>query len=129
MAGAYPKEAGVSRWQRTIRLNRGKNVQVADVIKLEKADALVQHLMTCYPADVTKPGELVVHYQPKGGTAKDFVVNYNPAQMQASVEKVKLDAPEDRGIVTKWGDTIYRINFKVLTPKLSDKLNFSIAAK
>ena len=129
MAGAYPKEAGVSRWQRTIRLNRGKNVQIADAITLTKADALTQHLMTCYPADVTKPGELLIHYQPKGSTAKDFVVNYNPAQMQASVEKVKLDAPEDRGIITKWGDTIYRINFRVLTPKLSDKLNFSVAAK
>ena len=129
MARAYPKEAGVSRWQRTIRLNRGKNVQIDDVIKLEKADALVQHLMTCYPADVTKPGELLIHYRPKGGTAKDFVVNYNPAQMQASVEKVKLDAPEDRGVITKWGDTIYRINFRVLAPKLSDKLTLSVAAK
>lgn len=129
MARAYPKEAGVTRWQRTIRLNRGKNVQVGDVIGLEKASALTQHLMTCYPADAAKPGELVIHYQPKGGTAKDFVVTYNPKQMRASVEKVNLDAPEDRGIITKWGDTIYRINFTVLAPKMSDKLNFTIAAK
>ncbi|MBC8155857.1 MAG: heparinase II/III family protein, partial [Bacteroidetes bacterium] len=129
MAKAYPKEAGVTTWQRTIRLNRGKNVQVSDGIKLEKATELTQHLMTCYPADVAKPGELVIHYQPKGGTAKDFVVTYNPRQMQASVEKVKLDAPEDKGIITKWGDTIYRVNFKVLTPKTSDTFTFSVAAK
>lgn len=129
MAKAYPKEAGVTTWQRTIRLNRGKNVQVSDGVKLEKATELTQHLMTCYPADVAKPGELVIHYQPKGSTAKDFVVTYNPKQMQASVEKVKLDAPEDKGIVTKWGDTIYRINFKVLAPKTSDTFTFSVAAK
>lgn len=56
-------------------------------------------------------------------------MTYDPGRMQASVEKVKLDAPEDRGIITKWGDTIYRINFKVLAPKPSGKFNFSIAAK
>jgi len=129
MAGAYPKEAGVSSWQRTVRLNRGKNVQVRDVIRLDKATELTQHLMTCYPADVTQPGELVIHYQPKGGPARDFVVTYNPKQMRASVEKVTLNAPEDRGIITKWGDTIYRVNFTVMTPKTADTVNFSVAAK
>ena len=125
---AYPKDAGIKNWQRTIRLNRGKNVQITDAFNLEKAGDLTQHLMTCYPADITKPGELVIHYQPKGGTARDFMVTYNPRQMTASVEKVPLDAPEDRGIITKWGDTIYRVNFTVLTPKTTDKLNLSIAA-
>jgi hypothetical protein len=126
---AYPKEAGVNSWQRTIRLNRGKNVQIDDVISLQTANALTQHLMTAYPAEVGKPGELIIHYNPKGGQPKNFVVKYNPKQMQPSVEKVKLDAPEDRGIITKWGDTIYRINFTVLSPKTSDKLNFVIASE
>lgn len=126
---AYPTDAGIKNWQRTIRLNRGKNVQITDAFNLAKADDITQHLMTCYPADITKPGELVIHYQPKGGKATDFVVTYNPKQMEASVQKVPLDAPEDRGIITKWGDTIYRVNFNVLTPKTADKLNFSIAAK
>ena len=129
MAKAYPKEAGVTRWQRTIRLNRGKSVQIGDVISLETANAVTQHLMTCYPAKVGKPGELLIHYKTKEGTVKDFVVSYNPAQMQASVEKVKLEAPEDRGIITKWGDTIYRINFTVLSPKTSDKFDLSVAVK
>jgi hypothetical protein len=128
LANAYKKDAGITRWQRTIRLNRGKNVQITDAFNLEKADALTQHLMTCYPAEIAKPGELVIHYQPKGSAAKDFVVTYNPKQMTASVEKVKLDAPEDRGIITKWGDTIYRINFTVLAPKTADTITFSVAA-
>jgi hypothetical protein len=129
IAPSYPEEAGVNRWQRTVRLNRGKSVEVSDVISLKKAGELTQHLMTCYPAEVQKPGELIIHYAPKEGQAQDFVVRYNPDQMQAEVEKVKLEAMEDGGIRTKWGDTIYRINFKVISPKTEDKINFQIAAK
>ncbi|MBD2699106.1 heparinase II/III family protein [Spirosoma sp. BT702] len=127
VAQAYPKEAGVQSWQRSIQLNRGKNVQIDDVVKLTSATELTQHLMTCYPVELGKPGELLIHYAPKEEAPKDFLVKYNPKQMQPSIEKVKLGTPEDQGIITKWGDTIYRINFKVLSPKTSDKLSFSVA--
>jgi len=126
---SYPDTAGVNGWQRSIRLNREKNVEVNDVISLKKADKITEHLMTCYPAEVSKPGELVIHYKPKEGEAKDFVVKYNAAQMQASVEKIPLTAMEDKGIIEKWGDTIYRINFNVIAPKTSDKISFAIAPK
>ncbi len=128
IAKAYPADAGVKRWQRSIRLNRGKNVQISDAISLTSATDLTQHLMTCYPAEVRKPGELLIHYAPKGEAARDFIIAYNPKQMQASVEKVKLDAPGDQGIIAKWGDAIYRINITVLNPKPVDTINFTLAA-
>ena len=129
MAHAYPASAGVDKWQRTVQFNRKKNVLVQDVVQLKKADAITQHLMTCYPAEVGKPGQLIIHYAPKGGQASDFVVTYDPQKMQPTVEKVKLDSPEDKGIITKWGDTIYRINFQVLAPKTTNTLRFDIAAR
>lgn len=129
IAQAYPKDAGVKSWQRTVRLNRGKNVQISDVFNLQSANALTQHLMTCYPAEVGSPGELIIHYSPKTGTAQDFVVQYNPKQLQPIVEKVKLENPEDKGIITKWGDTIYRINFRTLSPKAADKQTFTVVRK
>jgi hypothetical protein len=85
--------------------------------------------MTCYPAEVSKPGEITIHYKPKEGEAKDFVVRYNAAQLKPTVEKVALTAMEDKGIKEKWGDNIYRINFNVIAPKINDKINFYIAAK
>ena len=126
---SYPETAGVSAWQRTIRLNRGKNVQVEEVISLKNTNAITEHLMTCYPAEVTKPGELVIHYQPEDGEAKDFVIKYNAKQMQAAVEKIPLTAMEDKGILDKWGDTIHRINFTIKEPKATDKLSFIVAIK
>ena len=63
--------------------------------------------MTCYPAEVIKPGQLLIHFQPKYGVAaKDFVVTYNPKQFGVTVEKIPLTTMEDKGILDKWGDTL-----------------------
>jgi len=126
---SYPDSAGVNTWQRTVRLNRGKDVEVTDVLSLKKANRITEHLMTCYPAEVGKAGELIIHYQPKNVPAKDFVVKYDPKQMNVSIEKVALTAPEDQGVIQKWGDNIYRINFNVIKPKAKDKIMFVIEAK
>lgn len=126
MAKSYPDDAGINTWKRNIRFNRNKNVQWQDNISLKKADSITQHLITCYPAEVKKPGELIIHYAPQGGKVTDFVVHYNASQMVASVEKVKLEAMEDKGIRSKWGDTIHRINFNVKSPKITDQFNFSV---
>lgn len=129
IAKSYPEKAGVKSWQRTVRLNRGKNVEVKDVFALTKADNIIQNLMTCYPAALVKPGELVIHYKTDQGAAKDFVVKYNANQMGAVIEKIPLTAMEDKGIIDKWGDNIYRIVFTVNAPKTNDKINFVIAPK
>lgn len=126
LADAYPPEAGIEKWQRTVRLNRGKNVQIADEINLKTADKLTQHLMTCYPAEIKKPGELRVYYKSNEGIARDFIIQYSASQMQPSVEKIKLEAKEDQGIIEKWGDTIYRINFEVIAPKKVDQFKFIV---
>ncbi len=129
MAKSYPETAGVNSWQRSVRLNRGKNVEVTDVIALSKADKITQHLMTSYPAALLKPGEVTIQYKTKEGVAKDFVIKYNANQMGAKIEKVPLTAMEDRGIIEKWGDTIYRINFEVNKPKKNDTISFAVAEK
>jgi hypothetical protein len=127
IAKAYPDEAGIISLKRTIRLNRAKNVQVDDVINLKQASDLTQHVMTCYPAEITRPGDLVIHYKPSGRSARDFVIRYNKDQLRASVEKVVLDKPEDGGVMEHWGDNIYRINFKSIRPKMVEKISFEIA--
>ena len=126
---AYPETAGIKSWRRSIRLNRGKNVELQDMVSLNTASKITEHFMTCYPAEVLTPGRLVIHSLSKDGTAMDFVIQYNSKQMQPSVEKVPLTAPEDQGIKEKWGDHIYRINFEIVSPKASDRIRFTIAAK
>jgi hypothetical protein len=126
LAQAYPEEAGVNSWKRTLTLHRGKNVVIRDAVDLKQAGAITQHLMTCYPAEVTKPGELVIHGQAKDRKNMDFTVIYNPKQMRVEVEKVTLSTEEDEGIRNSWGDRVYRINLHVIAPKVKDTYLFEI---
>jgi hypothetical protein len=126
---AYPDDAGVNNWKRTVRLSRGKNVSVTDVIHLKHAEALTQHLMTCYPSEVIKPGMLAIHYKDSEKKSRDFIIRYDPKQFQARVEKISLTAMEDEGIIQKWGDNIYRINLKLISPKISDKFTLEVAMR
>jgi hypothetical protein len=125
---AYPPEAAINEWIRTIELRRGKNVNITDVINLSEAEKLTQHMMTCYPSEVTKPGELTIHFKDQENS-KDFIVRYDSKLMEAVVEKIPLTAMEDQGIIQKWGDRIYRINFNVLSPKKVDRMKFEITMK
>jgi hypothetical protein len=126
---AYPENAGIQSWRRSVRLNRGKNVELQDIYSFTSAGKITEHFMTCYPAELVKPGELVIHSRPKNETAKDFVISYPADQMQPVVEKVPLTAMEDKGIKEKWGDSIYRINFELNSPGASGRIRFTIAAK
>jgi hypothetical protein len=56
-------------------------------------------LLTWCPAEVSKPGQLIIHHAPKNAQPMDFVVNYAMKKTQPSVEKVTLGAPEAQGII------------------------------
>ena len=129
LAKAYPADAGINSWKRTVTLNRGRGVQVKDVSNLQRAGSVVQHLMTCFPAEVTKPGEVTIHFKGEDDKSIDFVVKYNAQQMTATVDKVILETEEDRGVRSNWGDTIHRINFTATAPKMKDTYLFEIRKK
>ena len=126
IAKAYPKEADINKWKRTVTLIRGKSVQVKDDIELNKANSITQHLMTCYPPEIKKEGEIIIHFQDENGVKKDFAIIYNPNQMEARIENIKYGSPEDGRLEKKWGSTLHRINFIVKSPKIKDSFAFRI---
>lgn len=126
LVNAYNQDAEINSWKRTVRLNRRKNVQITDNYQLKEATQIVEHMMTCYPCEIQKEGEVIINFKKKDGDKKDFVIHYNPMQMRVVIEKVELDAPEDAGVKRNWGEQIYRISFDVINPKLKDVLDFTI---
>jgi hypothetical protein len=126
ISNAYPSDAQINSWKRTIRLNRGKNVVVSDAADLKSPGAVVQHLMTSSRAEVSKAGEILIHYKGESGALQDFIIKYDASLLDASVEKIPLVAKEDQGILTKWGDTIYRINFRSRTPVKKARFGFEV---
>ncbi len=113
---AYPAAADLVSLQRSIRLNRGQNVEVNDVITTGQADSVTEHLMTCYPATVSAPGHLLIHYKTATGDEKDIEIKYDAKLLQVAIDKVPLTGMEDKGVIRNWGDSIYRINFTVVKP-------------
>lgn len=130
IAKAYPEEAGVGHWFRTVTLNRGKSVVVKDVYQLKKAESLVTHFMTCWPVEVLPGGELLIHYRSAENADVPFRLKYDTSKWDVSVDTVEMSAPEDKGVMARWGkDAIRRINLKAKSPSAKGTSLFTISRK
>ncbi|MEI8087462.1 MAG: heparinase II/III family protein [Paludibacter sp.] len=124
IAKAYPENAGIKSWQRTVKLVRGNEVQLTDNILLTKFDSVSQHFMTCFPVEIGKKGEVIIH-----ANGKDFQIEYDSKSLQATIEKVEMNAPEDNGVIQNWGNSIYRINFSYKKKTLKSIMTYQIKEK
>lgn len=125
IGASYPAAAEITRWQRNIRLNKGKNVVIEDALQLKKNGQVTEHLMTCYATEVVKPGVLVIHRK-EGDKTRDLYLYYPAGQLTASIEKVPLQTEEDGGVRQKWGDNIYRINLTGTNIAAKSTLKFTV---
>lgn len=108
---AYPEEAGITSWKRTIRLTRGKNIALVDKFKLSQAtkDISMNFLTPC-EVILAESGEIRLRY--KGENAKEsftLYINYDPASFQPEVQEIVLDQPEDGRIKSVWGESLKRV--------------------
>ena len=123
IASAYPDEAGVNSWLRTVRLNRGKEVQIVDSFDLKaQSQDIIQSLMT--PCEIVRdePGLLVLR-EPK--EQLEMAVRYDPHKLSLESETIDLN---DERISTVWGGQLYRIVLipKTATTKDTRTLRFNI---
>ncbi|MDR3228350.1 MAG: heparinase II/III-family protein [Puniceicoccales bacterium] len=123
IARAYPTEAGVKRWTRTITLLRsagkdaaGGGVLIRDETDLARAENVAVHFMTNLPAHVAAPGQIVLQGKDAAGKPAEFILEYDAARIAAEVEKVPLVTEEDTGVKASWGDNIRRVKLRVLRP-------------
>lgn len=102
IAGAYPPQAGIVAWRRTLRLDRGRNqVSIRDAFALQKDGGRVElTLMTPCKVTVGK-GEIVL-----AGAVK---VRFQPDLFDVAVEEVRT---EDARLQAVWGESVRRILLK-----------------
>ena len=107
IAGAYPVNAGVKSWNRTVRLERGKEVRLTESFTLSKTDGdLYLSLLTPCPVKIEKGGEITlkeVNPVAQGFTLRIF---YNSQKLTPELEKIALDDPR---LKSAWGDSFTRI--------------------
>lgn len=133
IAPAYPAEAGILTWNRTVALDRRSDaVTVTDEYALKTAPtSLQQAFMTTCTADLTVPGQIKLttpaSLQPGPTTV---VLRYDPKRWTATVEPVKLTMPDDEGFITKWpNQTIQRILLTAGKPALKGRSAFTFSMR
>lgn len=132
IAPAYPKEAGIKAWFRTVRLNRSKDIhpasmrggiQIVDSFELkEKSRNIVQNLMTPCETVQAEPGKLILR---DSQSQTRVTLQYEPDKLTHQTETIELD--DDR-LVSIWGPRLYRILLKSRSATRGDTwiLRFSI---
>ena len=105
LAPAYPAEAAVDRWERTVTLDRrARTVSVDERYALREWKAPVRlNLMTPLRPDVSRPGEIRLR---EDGTNAAYVVRYDPARFDATSEEIPI---ADARLRPVWGARLARV--------------------
>jgi len=118
IAAAYPEAAAVDRWQRSIRLQRGKEVRITEEYKLNAYKQPTEiRLMTAVEPIVSRPG--TIELTTKIG---HFRIEYDKNALKPVIETVPVD---DRRITDIW-ETVYRIRLQVLSSALNNRISYLI---
>ena len=126
IAGAYPLEAGLKRWLRTIRLQREKSVTVEDSYELDHTPRnLVLSLLTACVVSLDTAGviRLSAADLPDGRRAGSGVIRYDAHRFAPSVETIPIT---DGRMSNVWGDQLWRILLTANNPQQQDTWKLEI---
>src|SRR5581483_1199608 len=105
IAAAYPQEAGVKSWVRTVTLDRAQNrVTVEEEFALERAEPVSLSVITPRTVSVDANGKLKLALASVPG--KESQLTFDGTQLESKVETIEL---ADAGLRASWGAQIYRI--------------------
>ena len=122
IAGAYPEEAAVQSWVRSVTLNRGQSVEIRDEYRHEEIRGpLTLNLMTSLLPAVNEPGRITL--APTDGAEASATIDFDQERFEVTFEPIPLDdAKMQRG----WGDLLTRIVLTAKQPRLADTFVITI---
>jgi hypothetical protein len=123
IAGAYPAEAGVKSWVRTVTLDRLQNrITIEENFELAKAVPVTLTVMTPRVATVDVAGSMLLKLA--SGESTVSRLKYDGETLEPTVETKVLD---DAGLRMSWGSQIYRILLSSKQPVASGKWTYEFA--
>lgn len=127
IASAYPQEAGLHYWLRTIRLDRGQSVMVEDKYDLDHIpETLTLSLLTASKVSLDTPGviQLIPATLPGDRVSGGGVIRYDPGRLSPSAEPITIT---DSRMQPVWGTQIYRILLVATAPRKQDTWTLAIS--
>ena len=125
LMSAYPEEADVTNWVRSVQLDRGESVEIREEYELASIKGVTTlNYMTPRSVAVKAPGVLML----AGGSTDsafpfaDVYLTYDENQLEVVIEEIPL---EDARLIRGWGDRLFRIVFTIK----SDALTGDVAVK
>ncbi len=120
IAPAYPAAARVKSWLRTVRLNRGQDVEIIEAFELKEAvSATTLNFLTPLEADLSRPGQVILA-SPAGSTQPPVRVRleYDAASLAPVVERLELN---DTRLAKAWGTHLNRVVLQARTAAVKDQ--------
>lgn len=126
LAPAYPTDAGVTSWDRTLLLDRSRQqIQISEEYKADSAlQSFTLSLMT--PGEVVVTGRdslRIIVKEMSGGKKLTAIVSFDHRQILPIIETITLD---DQKLVHAWGEKLYRILFQSQKKVTSDQIRMKI---
>jgi hypothetical protein len=125
IAPAWPADAGVVSWRRTVRLDRGREVRLEEWFQLEKLDpgATLNLIAAAAPSEAS---EGILHMRlpaSQGQTPRTVSLSFDSEKLAAEIEPF---AVEDQRLARVWGDRLHRILIRGKRPQLQDTWTLQI---
>ncbi len=123
IAAAYPKEAGVKSWARTVTLDRQQDkITVEENFELERAVPVSLTVMTPRIAAINPIGHITLKLSK--GEAKPCLLRYSAVDFHPAVETIALT---DNRLREDWGENIYRIRLNTRAPVVKGKWSYEFS--
>ena len=104
---AYPEEAGVLSWKRTLRFVRGSEVILEERYALQKIEKpLLLTLISCRQPEIAEEGRIILKNPENLKLTTPLSILYDKGFFKANIETISI---EDERLRSSWGDKIYRI--------------------
>jgi hypothetical protein len=118
IAAAYPQQANVKSWVRTIRLQRGKDIGITENYTLEKpAKEITLTLLTPCKVSVRKEGQLLLETPGKTEPRTSVRVLFDGGKLTPVLEMIPI---EDGRLRSVWAEQLTRILLKADQPAQQD---------
>lgn len=119
LAAAYPPAAAVTRWMRTVCLQRGRAIELTDEFALERTEAPLLFNFITAQKPILEPGAVVLRTA-GGHTAR---LSFDAVSFTTQAEIREITDPQLEKV---WGDRVYRVQLHAKTAVLSARHEFRL---